>query len=186
MLFSELFSPGTLIQAVHSREELVYFTTLFRACQELFSSFPAPFQARNPVFRPLFHKSRPLRRTHSVYHARTRLSSTFFSSNPKVRPASARSLPALAAFFVPASQALRYNTSSCPLCQAFSIFSLCFFLLPLSTTISALSIPFLALYMPIPFQIFRRSLAAAAARTGMAMPKIIFAAATPRSITQER
>ena len=80
-------------------EELVHFTTLFRACQELFSSFPASFQARNPVFRPLFHKSRPLRRTRSVYHAHARLSSTFFSSNPKVRPASARSLPTLCRFF---------------------------------------------------------------------------------------
>ena len=99
VLFSELFSPGTLIQAVRSREELVYFTTLFRACQELFSSFPASFQARNPAFRPLFHKSRPLRRTHLVYHARARLSSTFFSSKPEVRPASARSLPALYRFF---------------------------------------------------------------------------------------
>ena len=71
----------------------------FQVFSELFSSKPLDFV----LFQARSHLPA---RTHLVYHALTRLSSTFFSPLPKVRPASARSLPSAFLFFHALREAL--------------------------------------------------------------------------------
>ncbi|MEO2787783.1 hypothetical protein ABHB30_20360, partial [Flavonifractor plautii] len=76
------------------------------ACQELFSNFSEVFQPHGRSFCSFQADSRLSARTHLVYHALTHLSSTFFSPLPKVRPASARSLPSAFLFFHALREAL--------------------------------------------------------------------------------
>ena len=64
----------------HSGWRAIYFSTLCFACQELFQVFSGLFSPE-PLFSVLFQARTYLpARTHLVYHAHSRLSSTFFWS----------------------------------------------------------------------------------------------------------
>ena len=94
--------------ASHSGWRAIYFSTLCFACQELFFKFFSGLFSPEPLVSVLFQaRSHLPARTHLVYHAHSRLSSTFFWSL-SARPSRFPSVSSdFGQIFMPSRKALR-------------------------------------------------------------------------------
>ena len=106
-----VFLSRCLIYKVHapvsfSADVLFILALTLSLVKNFFQTFSEVFQPHGRSFCSFQAGSRLSARTHLVYHALTHLSSTFFSPLPKVRPASARSLPSAFLFFHALREAL--------------------------------------------------------------------------------
>ena len=128
-----VFLSRCLIYKVHalasrSGWRAIYFSTLGFACQELFQVFSGLFSPE-PLVLVLFQARSFLpARTYLVYHAHSRLSSTFFWSLSEGRPGSPRFLPVLVRFSCPLARRSDRISLSTTFVNTFLHFSFDFFI----------------------------------------------------------